>query len=411
MDIPTLVDSAIAFYRSQRYKESTLGIYRCVWNRLIAYADCKNIDQYDIELGLRFAKDQYGLDLENLSLPHTHRANFVSRAIRCLSEIQLNGSFMRRTKLDDFVWPTEFEKLCIEYLRSYAERVKKSTFDKSEYIFRQFITFIYQRGIRDLDDITQTDIISYMGSLQRYSPSSIDYWLGRIRGFLRFARANGYCRRDLAVLVPKARYVPQNSIPTTFTNDEVDRLLSAVDRANAVGKRDYAMLLIAVRLGMRGGDICRLKFENLRWDTDEIQIVQQKTEHVLTLPLFGDVGASIIDYLRYGRPETDSEHVFVKHCAPFEGFASSAAMYQNLKKYLQLAQISPDAPKRAGLHALRHTLASALLEQGTPLPVISEVLGHLKTDTTKIYTGIDTANLKKCALEVPALLAEEAVNG
>jgi site-specific recombinase XerD len=117
-----------------------------------------------------------------------------------------------------------------------------------------------------------------------------------------------------------------------------------------------------------------------------------------------DVGDSIVDYLKNGRPETASEYIFVKHCAPYEQFASSGALYQVMIKYLQMAKLSAEAPRRAGLHVLRHSLASVLLEQETPLPVITEILGHLNTNTTRIYTSIDIKQLKKCALDAPVFL-------
>jgi site-specific recombinase XerD len=122
-----------------------------------------------------------------------------------------------------------------------------------------------------------------------------------------------------------------------------------------------------------------------------------------SLPLLNDVGESIIDYLKNGRPQIDSQFIFLRHSAPYTEL-TAAALHPIMKKYRTLAKIPTEPPRKAGLHALRHSLATSLLEDATPLPTISEVLNHKKTETTRIYTRIDVSGLKKCALEVPVPL-------
>jgi len=176
-----------------------------------------------------------------------------------------------------------------------------------------------------------------------------------------------------------------------------------VDRANPVGKRDYAILKLAACLGIRSGDIVNLKFENIDWNKNEIRYEKEKGGQPHTLPLLNDVGESIIDYLKNGRPHSDLKFIFIKHCAPYTELTASA-LHPIMRKYRTLAKLPTEPPRKAGLHALRHSLASAMLEDATPLPVISEVLAHKKVATTRIYTRIDILSLRKCALEVPVLM-------
>lgn len=402
LTLPQLVEATEAFFKSQKYKSDTLANYQRTWKKLLKYAEIHGVEHYSLEFGLEFVRNQYGLDMDFMTPPYTQRyTNFVFRAVRCLSEYQLHGMFFRRVKMEVYVWPQQFEKSFCEYLQWRKTCVSAKTLYQYDYILRRFADYLSQNGLRSLDEITASHIHGFLGTLQRYVPATVDIWLSRIRAFLEFSYSRGYSATALAAFVPKASYVPTTSIPTTYTKEEIDRLLSTVDRANPVGKRDYAMLLLAVRLGIRSGDIRNLRYENLRWDANQITIIQEKTGHNLVLPLLNDVGDSIIDYLKNGRPETASEFIFVKHCAPFEQFASSSALYQMMKKYLQMAKLSAETPKKAGLHSLRHSLASVLLEQETPLPIITEILGHLNTNTTKIYTRIDITQLKKCALDAP----------
>jgi site-specific recombinase XerD len=127
---------------------------------------------------------------------------------------------------------------------------------------------------------------------------------------------------------------------------------------------------------------------------------QEKGGQPHTLPLLNDVGESVIDYLKNGRPQSDLKFIFLRHCAPYTEL-TAAALHPIMKKYRNLAKLPTEPPRKAGLHALRHSLASSLLEDATPFPVISEVLNHKKTETTRIYTRIDIHSLRKCALEVP----------
>jgi integrase len=157
----------------------------------------------------------------------------------------------------------------------------------------------------------------------------------------------------------------------------------SIDRTGGVGKRDYAMILLAAMLGMRAGDICCLKFENLDWNLKLITYTQQKTNKVNVLPILPAVGDAIIDYLKHGRIETESKNVFVRHINPYGEFQSSTALSENLKRYMGRAGLVVEDRKAA--HSLRHTLANCLLSDRTPPLVISGALGHDNPITTLGY--------------------------
>jgi integrase/recombinase XerD len=179
----------------------------------------------------------------------------------------------------------------------------------------------------------------------------------------------------------------------------VRRLLASVDRGNPNGKRDYAILLMVARLGMRVQDIKEIRLNNLNWATRTIEIVQHKTKQRTSYPILDDIGWAVIDYLKNGRPTTESPHLFVRHHAPFEAFGAYANLYNIIARYMRLASINLRKGAARGMHSLRHTLAGVLLEQGTPLPVISEILGHMSTLSTGVYLKIDLEGLSRCALD------------
>ena len=174
-------------------------------------------------------------------------------------------------------------------------------------------------------------------------------------------------------------------------------MLSCVDRKSPMGKRDYAILMLAAKLGLRTSDIRNLTPQNIDWEKHEIRITQIKTGEPLILPLPTDVGWAIIDYLKNARPQVDEKRIFLQIIAPYD-------VLQNLDnvliRYMRRAGISYKRLKHHGLHTLRHSLATHMLEQQIPITTIQSVLGHVNAQTTMRYTAIDVNQLKQCALEV-----------
>lgn len=167
-----------------------------------------------------------------------------------------------------------------------------------------------------------------------------------------------------------------------------------------MGKRNYAIILLACRLGLRISDIKKLTFGNFRWEDKQLVFVQSKTRAGVSLPLIQDVGWAVIDYLKYGRPNVETPYVFIRHLAPFLPFSEDDHLHQMIVKYMRLAHIPISSKKRVGMHSLRHTLASLLLENNTPLPTISDVLGHIDTESTAVYLKVDIKKLKECPLDI-----------
>ena len=174
-----------------------------------------------------------------------------------------------------------------------------------------------------------------------------------------------------------------------------------IDRQSATGKRDYAMILMTARLGLRISDLRQLELGDLDWRAKTLTIVQRKTGRPLSLPLLDDVGWAIIDYVRHGRPETACAKVFIKHRHPFGAFGCSSSVAGRLSRYAARAGIGFPPGQACGMHSLRGALAVAMIGNGAPMPVISAVLGHASSDTTQAYyLRFDVERLRCCALDV-----------
>lgn len=252
-------------------------------------------------------------------------------------------------------------------------------------------------------DISMNELTKFLSSKQNSSA----HVLGTIRRFFRYMYDEHIINADMAVLLEGIRPKRYEKLPSYYDREEVMKIEQAVDRTSALGKRDYAIILLASRLGLRSSDISRLTFSDLDWDTNNIRIVQCKTQKPLALPLLSDVGNAIIDYARYGRPKTDISNIFLTAHKPY-GQISSAGMSSIVTNYIYKAGIQLKG-RHTGSHSLRRSLATTLLENDIMLPVISECLGHSCSTSTMYYLGIDVKSLLKCFLEVP-LVREDFYN-
>ena len=396
MSISQLIEKCDKYFLSLRYGKWSMGTYRYAWSQLEKYAGEEGVTQFTASLGEDFIKHRYGVTKDTLKTEHQRN---IFRAMRALSDFQQHGVIYRYGKRKFFEWPKQFEKLFKSHLEEYGKGVTLSTLERTSFDLERFAAFLDANGVKDFRDLSVSDIHSFTASLQQYTQYTIANVMIRVRVLCAFAYKNGYHDKDMSLHISNIRCLRNRYVPTTYNKDEIERMLNAVDRGNGVGKRDYAILILAVKLGMRAGDIRDLQLEDLKWETNRIEFTQRKTNQPVSLPMLEEIGLALIDYLRLGRPQAASKNIFISHIMPYEGFGVHNSMYRIMSKYLKLANVKAD-DKQKGLHALRHSLASTLLEGNTPLPVISEILGHVDTNTTGIYLKVDLNGLRRCALEV-----------
>jgi site-specific recombinase XerD len=218
-----------------------------------------------------------------------------------------------------------------------------------------------------------------------------------LRSFLQYTRYRGYVRLDLAAAVPVVANWSMPSIPRAIAADQVRRLLAQINRKTAVGRRDYAILLLLARLGLRSSEVVFLELDDIDWKDGSLS-VHGKGGRLVQLPLPKDVGEAIAAYLQHGRPRSTSRRVFLRAKAPIRGFRGPSALGTIVRHAILRAGI--DAPTM-GAHQFRHGLATEMLRHGASLREIGELLGHRSPETTKIYTKVDINALRTLALPWP----------
>jgi len=303
-------------------------------------------------------------------------------------------------------YPAEYTKTQFTIIqKSYEEYLRNSGKTKTDvrsrmHVTSRFLLSIEAQGVEDLTNLRPPHI--YDAFAQANDKGG---FRKAIVHFLRYAYRYELTNDDLSVVVPSvARHTP---VPSVYTPEEVETLLASIDRGGKVGKRNYAIILIAARLGLRSCDIAALKFENILFNQDIIRIEQKKTKEPLVLPLLPEVRAALVDYIEHERPASDCDFIFLKILMPHAQPMVPHSIYDIVSRAFKFAEIESRGRKR-GPHALRASLATALLEEGHGYPLIQKALGQTDPNAAQHYIKIEVERLRTCALPVPEPSAEFA---
>jgi len=263
---------------------------------------------------------------------------------------------------------------------------------------RDFLKDCFGSGPVRLSQLCAGDVVRFVQrQVPRLHLKTAKLLTTALRSFLRYTRYRGYVRLDLAAAVPVVANWSMPSIPRAIAPDQVRRLLAQINRRTAVGRRDYAILLLLARLGLRSSEVVFLELDDIDWKDGSLS-VHSKGGRLVQLPLPKDVGGAIAAYLQHGRPHSTSRRVFLRAKAPIRGFQGPSTVGTIVRHALLRAGI--DAPT-TGAHQFRHGLATEMLRHGASLSEIGELLGHRSPETTKIYTKVDLNALRTLALPWP----------
>lgn len=294
--------------------------------------------------------------------------------------------------------PTEHAVQAFErYLLRERALVRATVLNYLPFI-RRFLTDRFGGGPVRLSRLRARDVMRFV---QRQAPrlhlKRAKLLTTALRSFLRYARYHGAVTQDLAAAVPAVANWSMSSIPRAIPADAVRQLLASINRRTVRGRRDYAILLLLARLGLRAGEVARLELDDLDWAAGHITVCGKRGGRA-ALPLPTDVGAAVARYLRRGRPRSPSRRVFLRTHAPIRGFAGASAIACVVRHAIERAAIT--APTK-GAHQFRHGLATEMLRRGASLAEIGEILRHRSPETTTIYAKVDLAALRTLALPWP----------
>lgn len=263
------------------------------------------------------------------------------------------------------------------------------------------VRFLNQRfGIMspNLEALCAQDVTGFMlQQARRYSAGQTQLIASALRSFFRFLLQQALITTNLAQCVPTPARRRLSTLPKFINADDIERLLQSIDQNSSDGLRNYAILQLLARLGLRANEVATLALNDLDWEAGEI-IVRGKGGRYDRLPLPYEVGQALANYLHDGRPSCSTRRVFVRQRAPRRGFANGEAVGTIVRRALVRAGLNP---AHKGAHLLRHSLATRLLRNGASLTEIGELLRHRDLNTTQIYAKVDESSLSKLALPWP----------
>ncbi len=392
--------SALTFQQMRvlGYSENTMTIYRRHYQAIVSFATPRGEETiFSEELMQSYLIDycqSHCLDTPNGKKRYRETQRFLNMMLDCA----VHGAILRH-KMRKKTPPESFATFFCDFQIFARERgISDTSYRRIAYVIEQFSFYLFQKEISDFSEITNDNILDFAKTQLGYSKKTAAISMYALRVFVLFLRTTGLNLAVTKESIPTIRYVNRRHLPKIWSEAECQRILNAVERNNPTGKRDYAILMLAINLGMRTSDILALEFSDIDWNKKSISFQQKKTGVINTLHLDKDTGWAIIDYLKNGRPKSNQYHtIFLTHQAPFRPMN---AFNSSLQKYLERADIHYTKGQMHSMHSLRHSLATRMLNQKVPVSTISDVLGHININSSVDYLSIDIESMKACALEV-----------
>ena len=372
--------------------------YQRACDEIKAFAAARGADSFSPALGEEFLHDvekRYKAG----RISH-YKRRFFRRTARALEDYFSNRTISNRYVFKQQPMPSSQEFLSalsrfLEHLRSLGR--SKDTIRTFRRLVQQFLVFLQDCGCGSLATASSERVPEFFQHLlASYRPTSMSTVASKIRGFLRFAEGG----TKLLRAVP-SRWTTAKTIIPILSGEELMALKEVLNNP-AVPLRDRAIILLALRTGLRAVDIVGLKLTDIDWVNDTLTVVQSKTRTALTLPMSVDVGNVLSAYILTERPDTNLPQVFFRYKPPIGPLGGSDACYAIVRRTFRLAGIRLGG-ERKGIHVIRHTVASRMLANGIPVTTIASVLGHANPSSSDVYLQTDETRLKACVLNLPGV--------
>ena len=292
----------------------------------------------------------------------------------------------------------------LNYINSYLSIIEnkfdKTTVNNKKVFLKHFFHYLDEKKIINLCDLKQHNVTEFLNNcISKYSKAyfnKIAYFIREYLNYLFNSKIITFTGNDV---IPKLNTCYSTPILTTYSNEEINKVLNSIDKTTKIGKRDYLIILLLATYGIRIGDICNMKINSFDFNSNKLIFVQKKTNKMLELPIINEIKFAFVDYLKNSRPNIESEFLLITHTKPYRNY-DKRSLRNVVPKYLKLANINTSG-KKTGAHTLRHSLASNMLSNGSNIKEISDILGHNYISTSNLYLTIDNKKLQELSLELP----------
>ena len=378
---------------------STMDEYLRIWNKFISWKSTNSF-VYNEKDYIDFLLDYYKFDVNSYTNKSRSLYQQLMRSKRILDDFDTYKIFMQKRSLPSSLYsdyPSNWNVVLdnyLDYLKNVRQNSNNSIIIKKRYLIN-LLSYFYKNGLNELDNFSKTFVVDFINKTIDKGNISKRRNFYVLRDFLNYLFIEDIILEDLSCYIPKIKKSRKRKLPTYLKTENIEQLLESIPKERKIDIRNYTIILIAARLGLRISDILNIKLKDIDWKNYKLNVIQPKTNNLNILPLSKEVGWAIINYIKNSRPKCNNEYLFVKMKYPFE----KMEQFNNFNKYFEKCNLEENIKK--GIHNLRHSFATNMLDNDIPIHIISSVLGHSDINTTSsTYIKIDTKNLKKVCLEV-----------
>lgn len=316
------------------------------------------------------------------------------RGLKILKEVIETGNFKWRVKISNEEIVTN---LFTESIEQYitTRKLTPHNLDFEKKTLDRFSIFLIDNKIYRYQDITYEHIVSFIKLVSLNSPRTLDKVATALSKYMRKLFDEHLILKDISHLI-KVKRVKNGKVRKAADINDIAKILNIIDRNSSVGKRDYAIIVLACVTGIRAGDIINIKLSDIDWKNKEIVIIQGKNDSYLKLPLNNNACGALADYVLNGRPETKSDKLFIRSLAPFEGFHDGVSINNMLRRRAIDAGVT--AGGKNTIHGIRRMIATEMIKSNQSIYTVAQILGHQSIKPSRQYIDLDVEGLRKCTL-------------
>jgi len=406
MKLNELEPTTFALYQKMagdNYSDTVIENTKWILNHFQKYCTSNRIEVITASVMAEFLYEKFDIDYYK---PILRMQTVLRRPLLILMEFYESGNYCKTHQRGS---TTEIPLIYTDFFLKYRDFVNgmgiciKSK-KRKIWVMTNYLRYLEQKGIVQTIDIGINDAHKYLNSLTDFASATKRIIATILRESYDWMYREKIINFSGRQAFPLIRKDPKNKLLSCYSKEEVADILSCIDTDTATGKTYFLIVSLIAHLGIRVGDVINLKFSDIDWNNNAINIIQKKTERLLSIPLVDEVKYPLIDYIKNVRHDSeDTEYVLITFYAPYTRFNNTASIFRIITECMKTAGIQYEG-RHHGPHALRHSLATSLMNNNVPLSAISNIMGHSTIRTTEIYLTVDETNLKELSLEVPDVL-------
>jgi len=395
--ITTLVEKTLKEVKKFGYVENSYKIFERHYKNLIKFYNEKKIENYSYETSVLFLKEKWNIDITQGN--YSYWQSRKCRAIKILDDVYNHRELRIRYNYTSIILSDNNQILLNKYL-DYNQKIGLSS--KNINGIKQFIS----RFLKHLEDnkinvsaLNVLNINEYLLSFKSISKISLKDYIFMLKEFLNYLFENNIIDKNYKNQLPSIKRPKNSKLPSVWSFDELNQVINSIDRTSYNGKRDYAIILLAITTALRGYDIINLKLTDINFKENIITVIQEKTKREIIIPLMDKTKDALLDYINNARPTSNYPHIFLSCNAISRPITNTSALSTMLKRYSNKVGLTNN--KKRGIHSLRHTTLNFLFNDNeTSLTTITEISGHYNPDSLNAYIKTDAKRLAEFTLNI-----------